>query len=74
MTDDQRMKMVIERTALQLSLARVTYGSRAAMIDAGAIVTGARNFLIQHYGRRAAFDLFAGLADEIIKPELPVGP
>lgn len=74
MTDDQRMKMIIDRTTAQLAMARVTYGSREAMIDAGAVIAGARNFLILHHGRRATYSLFAGLADEIIKPELPVGP
>jgi hypothetical protein len=74
MTDDERMKMVIDRTAAQLSLACVANGDRAAMIDAGAIIAAARNYLIMRHGRRATYTLFAGLADEIIKPELPVGP
>lgn len=74
MTDDQRMKMIIDRTTAQLAMALACDGDRAAMIDAGAVIASARNYLILRHGRRATFSLFSGLADEIIKPELPVGP
>lgn len=73
MTDQERMKVVIQRTLSQLDMTRISNGHRDAMIDAGAVLEGARRYLIKHYGRRSTYALFARISDEIITPELAEG-
>lgn len=47
------------------------YGEENAMAYAGGMIAGVRLYLLGKYGPRKTFDLFAGMADDVITPELP---
>lgn len=58
-----------------LDMRAAQQGDEAAMALAGGMIAGARNFLVEKYGKRATFNLLFGLADDLITPEIPVsGP
>ena len=52
----------------------LAHGDKAAQALAGGIVAGVRIYLLRKYGARKTYALFAGMADDVITPELPVDP
>lgn len=68
MTDTtERIHGAVNHSTKQLDMIRSAFGDEAVLAYAAGLATGARNYVAEHFGRRAAFDLYAGLTDEIPK-------
>lgn len=70
LTDDDAIDLGRKAARNHLTLIFAAYGDRAAMAFAGGMVQAACDWISERHGRRCAYDLCAGLADEVIKPEL----
>lgn len=66
MTDEEAMRRGIQFSEDNLKVIEATFGPRTAMAYAGAVACGARNYIAERHGIKAAFDLCSGLADEIL--------
>jgi hypothetical protein len=52
-----------------LKLVHAAHGDKIAAMVAGSLAMGARDWIIQRYGSRTAYDLCQGLADECVGNE-----
>jgi hypothetical protein len=50
---------------------RIASGSLAADCYVSGLLLGITEYMIERYGRAAAYDYLAGFADDVITPELP---
>lgn len=66
MTDQEAMERGVQFAEDNLKIVEATFGPRTAMAYAGAVACGARNYVAERHGTRAAFSLMSGLADDIL--------
>ena len=69
MNDEEAMCRGIQFSEDNLKIVEATFGSRTAMAYAGAVACGARNYVAERHGTKAAWDLMTGLADDILTIE-----
>lgn len=68
MNDEEAVLRGIQFSEDNLKIVEATFGRRTAMAYAGAVACGARNYVAERHGTRAAYELVQGLADDLIYP------
>lgn len=68
MTTDDAILRGAQFARDHLRIIESAYGPMVTMAYAGGMASGVRNSVGQKHGRRAAYDLMQGLADDLILP------
>ena len=70
MTDEDALRDGIAFAEDYLKVKEATHGGRVAVACAGAIACGARNYIAERQGTKAAWELLTGLAGDLLTVEL----
>lgn len=69
MTSDEALLRGAQHARDHLRIIEAAYGPHIAMAYAGSMAAGVRNVVKDRYGRKCAWDLMDGLADDLLLPQ-----